>query len=50
MASTSNVNETSSVASSAPVASSSAAARVRPKNAAGSKTDPAWEYAISIEG
>lgn len=49
MASTSNVNETSSVASSAPVASSSAAARVKPKNAKGNKTDPAWEYAISTE-
>lgn len=49
MASTSNVNETSSVASSAPVASSAAAGRVRPKNAKGNKTDPAWEYAISTE-
>jgi len=49
MASSSNVNETSSVASSAPVASPSAAARVRPKNAKGNKTDPAWEYAVSIE-
>ncbi|XP_024630630.1 structure-specific endonuclease subunit slx1 isoform X2 [Medicago truncatula] len=39
----------SEVASSAPVASSSAAARARPKNEKGNKTDPAWEYAISIK-
>ncbi|GAU47350.1 hypothetical protein TSUD_302180 [Trifolium subterraneum] len=45
---------TSSVRASAPatvneVSSSVAPVTVRPKNAAGNKSDPAWEYAISID-
>ncbi|CAJ2657341.1 unnamed protein product [Trifolium pratense] len=50
MASTSNVGASSAATvNEAPPSASAARVRVPPKNSAGNKTDPAWEYATSID-
>ncbi|GAU21483.1 hypothetical protein TSUD_242070 [Trifolium subterraneum] len=48
MTSTSNVRA-SAPATDNEISSSAAPVIVRPRNAAGNKSDPAWEYAISID-